>query len=97
MACSSCAQAKYAERVFAADREPGDWLIYAPLANGWSRHLDDESKAFYFSDGVETVWDHWLGGVRPCEPFGVTRTVSGSFTALPPSSPVKRPCLAFDP
>jgi len=50
-------RAKYAERVFAADREPGDWLIYAPLANGWSRHLDEESKAFYFSDGVETVWD----------------------------------------
>uniref|UniRef100_A0A7S2ISK3 Arf-GAP domain-containing protein n=2 Tax=Haptolina brevifila TaxID=156173 RepID=A0A7S2ISK3_9EUKA len=51
-------RAKYAERVFAAEGvEPGDWLLYAPLANGWARHFDEESKSFYFSNGTETTWE----------------------------------------
>ena len=32
-------------------------------------------------DAVETVWALWLGGVRPCEPWGVTSKVSGIPTA----------------
>jgi len=50
-------KAKYAERVFAAEGEPGDWLLYAPLANGWHRHYDEDSRGFYFSNGTETTWD----------------------------------------
>lgn len=50
-------KAKYAERIFAAEGEPGDWLLYAPLANGWYRHYDEDSKGFYFSNGTETTWD----------------------------------------
>lgn len=50
-------KAKYADRIFAAEGEPGDWLLYAPLAGGWARHYDEESKGFYFSNGTETTWE----------------------------------------
>jgi len=50
-------RAKYDHRTFAAAGEPGDWLLNSTMANGWSRHFDEASSSFYYSDGAQTVWD----------------------------------------
>ena len=50
-------RAKYDQRIFAAPGEPGEWLAYLPLANGWARHWDQESNTFYYGKGEETAWE----------------------------------------
>ena len=50
-------RAKYADRVFAHEGEPGAFLACRPMANGWQRHHDAESNGFYFSCGEHTTWE----------------------------------------
>lgn len=49
--------AKYTQRLFAAPGEPTDWIAYVPLANGWARHFDPETNAFYYARGDKTAWE----------------------------------------
>lgn len=52
-------RAKYDHRVFAAAGEPADWRVLLPLANGWYRHIDEESGEWYYSHAEtgETSWE----------------------------------------
>jgi stromal membrane-associated protein len=50
-------RAKYDRRLFAAAGEPGDWLKYLPMPNGWERHFDESSNDFYYSNGLQSTWE----------------------------------------
>lgn len=48
-AVSDYIRAKYAQKLFAIDGDPTQWLRGTNLANGWSRHLDEESNQVRFA------------------------------------------------
>jgi len=58
-------RAKYDRRLFAAEGEPAEWLRYLTLANGWERHFDDDSLAFFYSNGTQTLWELPAEAVPP--------------------------------
>ena len=61
-------RAKYAQKLFAIDGDPTQWLRGTNLANGWSRHLDEESNAFFYACGETTVWEPPPEATLPAPP-----------------------------
>ena len=52
-------RAKYQHRTFQwpGITDPLAWHAQLALPNGWCRHYDGESKAFFYARGDETVWE----------------------------------------